>query len=172
MKKFSFVILGLSLILAACGQGTITVEQDKILEVQKYSATMQGEGVLEDPVHGKEVRFAYGAIDGVNGVLANGVGYVHTFSDGVTIVTANLNILLAPAGKRYVLWGSNQDGSTFVFGGDFNSILGDARHSGKFQTKENATAVSKLVVTLETVTNPTFPAAYHAEGIMKEYKRK
>ena len=172
MKKFSVAILSLSVILAACGQGTVKVGGDKVLEVKTYNATMQGARTLVDPVHGKETRFAYGAIDGVNGVRANGVGYIHTFADGVTIVTANLNILQAPAGKRYILWGSNVDGSKVVFGGDLESILGDARHTGKFQMKEDAASVGTLVVTLETIANPSLPGSHQAEGVMKEYKRK
>ncbi len=172
MKKLSLVILSLSLVLAACGPGTVKIGDDKVLEVKTYNATMQGAGALVDPVHGKETRFAYGAIDGVNGVRANGVGYIHTFADGVTIVTANLNILQAPTDKRYILWGSNADGSKYVFGGELDSILGDARHSGKFQTKEDVASVSTLTVSLETIANPTLPGSHQAEGVMKEYRRK
>ncbi len=157
-------------LLAACGSSG-EVDIDQPIEVQSYT-TVMGSKNLEDPVHGKEVEFAYGAISGVNETKANGVAYRHTFADGTSVMTINLNILPAPKGKVFVAWLSDDAGTSYVHAGALSSILSDARHTLRLETKEPSTKLMKVVVTLESTEKPQAPNAKHvAEGLLKIVKK-
>ncbi len=135
------VVLVLVVSLAACKDKSDP--EGDILEVKEYSTVMKTGKVLIDPVHGKEVAFWYGAIGSEK---SNGVGYIHTFEDGASIVTANLNILLAEKGTHYQAFLVSDDGKKEVDIGQLNSIIGDARHSIRFETQNDISGMTKLEV--------------------------
>lgn len=159
MRTSFLSVLCLSLLLSACGSpDTVKVEDDTILEVQKYNQVMKTGEELIDPVHGKQARFAYGALSGTNGISANGVAYLHTFEDGNSTLTVNLNILVAPKGN-YTVQLKNAANAQVMNVGTLASILGDARHSMQFTTNLDVSAYNQVLVYLGT--------KLVAEGTMK-----
>lgn len=169
MKKFLIPALFTSLILAACGTSTdVTVGTNKPLEVQSFNAVM-GTKNLVDPVHGKETRFAYGAVLGVNGTKANGISYLHTFADGTSVLTVNLNILPV-SGKHVVAWMTDETGTSVTYVGELTSVMNDARHAVILETKEDVKNIHTIVVTLEDSQQPTMPSVHRAEGTLKVVK--
>jgi hypothetical protein len=144
MKKYLALVLSLSamLTLSACGNQ----EKDKVLEIKDFTTVMKTGDELIDPVHGKEVNFLYGALSGQNGTNANGVGYVHTFADGFSVITGNLNIELAEKGKKYTAFIEGESGAPSIALGAMESIIGDVRHSVKFETSQTLPSTVKIVV--------------------------
>lgn len=142
MKKSLALIFLIPVLLVACNKP----ETDKVLEIKDFTTVMKtGEGVV-DPEHGKETAFYYGALGGQNGANANGVGYIHTFEDGFSTVTANLNIQVADKGFEYVAYLEGATSAAPIKVGALHSIIGDVRHSVKFETNEGVTSKLKLVV--------------------------
>lgn len=123
--RLSALLIALFL-LASCAPA-VQPEGDVSKTEEDYRLVTGTKDVV-DPVHGKRVGFWYGAIEGANGTLANGVGFLHVFEDGTSSVTINANIALPNVPERYVVQLSNSAGETVVLG-EMNSILGDARHS-------------------------------------------
>lgn len=160
------------LVLAACGKGSGTVSVDtneKQIGSEVVKMVMKSGKTLVDPVHGKEVAFWYGAVSGVEGTPANGVAYTHKFEDGTYVHTLNLNIKpTEERGKVFVSWLMSTDSTKpAVKVGELSSVLGDARHAVKYETKADLTTYTKVVVTLESTVNPTKPGKHVAEGDVK-----
>lgn len=172
MKKFTLVVLCLSLSLAACGKQPIQPTTSDAEKLQKYATVSRKPGEVVDPVHGKEIGLWYGAVGGINRVNANGVGFLHRFQDGTSIATVNLNILEAPAKKFHVVWLSDATWIKSVRIGALQSIVGDSRHSVSFETKEDLTDLTTVLVSLESSSDPEKPGSVReAEGTLKEVKK-
>jgi hypothetical protein len=170
-KSLSIVILSAALVLAACGKApspTTVIPPDDGSTASKISEynKVTGASNSADPVHGKETVFAYGAVSGISPVGANGVGFMHTYADGVSQVQVNLNILQAKSGTYHTVWLT--DGTTYLRVGTLNSIIGDARHSTKLETKENIGSMHMVLVTLENSEGAAVPSSNHeAEGTLR-----
>lgn len=134
-------------VLAACGLKPAPKPLDKADEIHQYTTVSKtGTGTV-DPVHGPETGMWYGAVNGINGTNANGVSFVRSYKDGAFVATVNLNILMAPKGQHYEAFLTDGAG-TSVDMGELRSIIGDARHSLTFETKEDVSALKKVVVRL------------------------
>lgn len=160
MKSLLPVSVILSLALVACGGQS---EEDKILEMQSYSQIMKTDKDLVDPVHGKEVKFYYGAVSGVAPVNANGLAYVHVFEDGTSTVTVNLNIEVQ-SGAKYIVSIENASGTSSLKVGVLRSLVGDVRHTVTMQTKNDLATSLVVVVRREGKGEPVVVA----KGTMKE----
>ncbi len=143
-KTYALLFISLAS-LAACGSTTVKVDDGKVLEVQKYNTVIQGS---KDPVHGTQVGFKYGAIDGVGQTHANGVAYFPTFDDGNSVLTVNVNILLAPKGSHYLAMLTDGTSKGLMEVGTLQSIVGDVRHSVKLETKADVTNFNTVLVYL------------------------
>ncbi len=161
MKKLLFAPVVFCLVLTACGSPS---EEDQILQVQEYSKIMQTGKDLVDPVHGKEVKFYYGAVSGANGTNANGLAYVHVFEDGTSIVTVNLNIELSRRGTRYVAYLNNSTGDLPVKIGELKSIVGDVRHTMKNETQKSVSET----LTVNVLREGKGESILVAQGTIKE----
>jgi len=171
MKKFTIAVLCLSLLLAACGKPIQPTASDTE-KLQKYATVSRKPGEVRDPVHGKEIGFWYGAVAGINRVNANGVGLLHRFQDGASTATVNLNILKAPAKKFHVVWLSDPTWTKSARVGALQSIVGDSRHSVSFDTKEDLTGLTTILVSLESSPDPEKPGSIReAEGTLREVKK-
>jgi hypothetical protein len=145
MKTFPKALLttlAFSIVLSACSQP----EKDKGKEVKDYTSIIKTGKEVTDPVHGKETGFFYGAIGSEK---SNGVAYIRTYEDGVSVVTANLNVHLAEQGTHYEAYLLSADEKKKIDLGELTSIIGDARHSVRFETKENIQDMLTLEVRLE-----------------------
>ncbi len=145
MNKFLLPLI-LCLTLSACGQAPA---DDKVLKIQEYTQIMKTGGELTDPVHGKEVKFFYGAVSGTEGTNANGLAYVRIFEDGASSVTVNLNIELAPAGTKYIAYIQNSGGDASLKIGELESIVGDVRHTVKLVTDQDASTMLSVKIRRE-----------------------
>ncbi|MFA5800685.1 MAG: hypothetical protein WC840_07110 [Candidatus Peribacteraceae bacterium] len=172
MKKFTIAVLCLSLLLAACGKQPIQPTASDTEKLQKYATVSRKPGEVRDPVHGKEIGFWYGAVTGINRVNANGVGLLRRFQDGTSTATVNLNILKAPVKKFHVVWLSDATWTESVRVGALQSIVGDSRHSVSFETKEDLTGLTTVLVSLESSSDPEKPGSVReAEGTLREVKK-
>ena len=145
MKRPYLLLTVAVLLLSACGKVSVP-EEDKVLEVKNYNQVMRTGKVLIDPVHGEETAFFYGSLLGVGETNANGVGFIHTFKDGTSVVTAQLNIL--PLKKPEYFSASLVDDVTgkTIDMGELSSIIGDARHAAKLETKEDVSSSLHVVI--------------------------
>lgn len=169
MKKSFFALAALTLVLTSCGAKTVQVGEDEgeILEQKEYKVTINNGKQLVDPVHGKEESLWYGAVLGVNETNANGIAYVHRFEDGTSILTVNLNILQAGAGESFSVALKNAAGAE-MDGGVLASIVGDARHSAKFETTENVEGFTTVAI----YKHASGQKQLVAEGTVKEAPQK
>jgi hypothetical protein len=166
MKK-SLLVASALLLLSACGNAAT---DDQTLETHTFN-TVMGTKNLVDPIHGKETRFAYGAVLGVAPTSANGVAYAHTFEDGTSVVSINLNILPPKAGKHLIGWVLSADKSSAVIVGELNNPMSDARHAVIVETKASAEKLVTVLVTLENSATPKVPGTPQAQGELKVYQR-
>ena len=153
------------LLLTACSQTNVGHrDADDVLEVKGYNTVMKTGKVLIDPVHGKETFMSYGAMTGIDATKANGVVYLHHFEDGVSVITANVNILPAPEGSSFVATIVNTREKKEIPGGTLSSIIGDARHSSKFESREDPALLKEVRVYLVKGSSRTLVA----QGELKE----
>ncbi len=173
MKNSIRIAVVCAVVLAACGRQPLVTKQTNTAtdKVREYS-TVKADKNPTDPVHGKEVGFWYGAIAGVEGVNANGVGFIHSFEDGAFSVTVNLNIKEAPAKSFHVAWVTDEVGAKTVLVGVVSSIVGDVRHSASLTTKDDLQGLTKVIITLESSEKPEKPSqTREASGFLKELQR-
>lgn len=164
--SFSFIVS-----LSACSKPIARDESD-ILEVKQFNTVMQTEKDLIDPVHGKQTAVWYGALNGVGETKANGVGFIHTFADGVSVITVNLNILPLKKGSHFVAVLALPDGTKTVDIGEITSIIGDARHSGKSETDANITGMTMINVYSVLQSESIEYGDLVATGTLKEAPKK
>ena len=132
---FTAVVLS-AVLFSACGSQPKKPD-DKATQIKEYTSTIRTSKDAEDPVHGKETAFLYGAVTGVGGSNANGVAFLHTYEDGFTVITVNLNILLAPSGEHYEAYLSDGVEENPVDLGLLRSIIGDVRHNLQYEEKND-----------------------------------
>lgn len=160
MKRIIISTLLLGTLTACSSSAEKTPVIDKAQQISNYTTVSRTASNPEDPVHGKEVGFWYGALSGVDGTNANGVAYLRLYADGATVLTVNLNILPAPEGEEYTVAISDPAEGKEIDAGELRSIVGDARHSLTFEAKEDYSAMKTLTVFLGK--NRV------AEGVVKE----
>lgn len=168
MRRSSLIlVLVVALSLSACSK-PISRDDGDVLEVREFNTVMQTEKDLIDPVHGRQTAVWYGALNGVGGTNANGVGFVHMFEDGVSVMTVNLNVLPAKKDSHFVAVLSDQAGTKKITIGEVSSIIGDARHSAKFQTDADVTGMSVLNVYSVLQSESVEYGTLVASGTLKE----
>lgn len=140
--------LSCAIALSGCGSKQ-SAQPDKAVQIKDYTSTIRDGKEVVDPVHGKEISMMYGAITGVNNTNANGVGYIYVYEDGFNAVFVNLNILLAPEGKKYVAHLTDEKNTTTMLLGDLQSIVGDVRHSLRFESNGNLSSYNTFLVSLD-----------------------
>ncbi len=149
MKILRFITVGSTLtlvvLLSSCGTPEKKIP-DKAEQIERYTSTIRGQKEVVDPVHGKEVAFFYGAVSGVGETIANGVAFIHAYEDGTSIVTVNLNVLVAPQGQEYEAFLSGGAEKPIALG-VLRSIIGDVRHNAELETRENL--ADRRVVTVK-----------------------
>ena len=161
MKKLFFLSTLCCLALVSCAGLS---SEDKILEVKSYGQIMKTGKDTPDPIHGKEVGFYYGAVSGTTeGRNANGIGYIHVYEDGTSVITVNLNIELPTSGTYKAYLGNNSDNTSILIG-ELESIVGDVRHTIKSKTRENVGETLVVKVLLEERGKSTLVA----EGVLKQ----
>lgn len=146
MRTPFIALLSLLVLLSACTSASSDTDDGEPLDSIEISQPMRTGGELIDPVHGKEISLWYGAVAGVNGVNANGVAFIHLFQDGVATVTANVNILPAPQGTSFEVRLTDAASARTVVIGPLESIVGDARHIVKGDTRENVASLLRFLV--------------------------
>ncbi len=166
MYRIVLVLCLLTLPLTSCGLPSIKPSKEDQLKVQQYNKVAKKGDKTIDPVHGEEVAFWYGALTGVGETNANGVGFIHAFKDGTSVVTINLNVQ-PPEKPSYftALLKNDSLGDTLEIG-DLTSIIGDARHSAKLEVKEDLS--QSLHVLILKHADEDDPGTLTAEGFLKK----
>ena len=164
-----FLLLCTAFLITACNSKAGT--DSDVLQQDTVPTVMKTGDELEDPVHGTEKTFSYGALSGVDGNNANGVGYRYGFSDGATVITLNLNVPIVK-GSYYIGWLTQEDSTEeWIKMGDFFAPFNDARHGLKFETKADITAYKKVVITQEQTQYPAAPGKIIAAGSLTLVKQ-
>ncbi len=176
--KRSLAFAGLCIALAGCFGSDKTVQvggpadkEGDILETRSFKTVMKTGKVLVDPEHGEETGFWYGALTGIDGTNANGVAFTHRFKDGVFITTANLNIAKLEKGS-YVAWiAKDTEGTGIKRMGVLQNLLGDVRHSLRYQTSEDLSAHTVILITKEDTAVPATAGKTLVVGTLKEVQQ-
>lgn len=147
MKNFRIrIATGIVLGLLFIGCST-SEKKDTAAELQKYSSVSQKGADEVDPAHGEQTGFWYGAIGSEK---SNGVAYVRSYVDGVSVITVNLNVLVAEKGSHYEAFLMANDGAKKEIDlGEISSIIGDVRHSGNFVVTTNIDGMRAIEVRLQ-----------------------
>lgn len=159
------LFLGLS--LTACGKSG-TVSTDAPIGTEVFHVVMPTKEQRENPVHGDEQWFAYGAISG-KAIPASGVANMQFFRDGTFAVSMRVNIEIPAKGKHYEAWIAN--GQKKIHIGTITSPTDDVRMSLVFEKKQDLRAYTTLLVTRESDENTATEGELVAEGTVKYYKR-
>lgn len=174
LTRISTFILA-SFLLAGCFGGNpdskpVSVNTGKdgdILETQSFQTTMRTGNQLIDEDHGTEIALWYGGVSGIGNVNANGIGFTHKFDDGYFVHTLNVNIKQAGTGY-YVAWAAKDAAGTDARRlGVLANLVGDVRHSVRFETKDDLSAHLHVFVTQETEKEPATPGQKVAEATLK-----
>lgn len=171
MRKTALILTcaGL-LILSSCRKEAVKIDSGgEVIGGESFTQIMPGQNV-KDEVHGKEIGFAYGAIEGVNGSLANGVAYLHQFEDRAFIGSATVNIKVPSDGSVYVAWFTKSDEGAPVKIGTLSNPFGDVRHGVKLDTKSDLTGYDKILITNEREKDVSVPGEAVAGGTLKKMK--
>lgn len=127
-------------------------------------------GEVRDAQHGKEVWFAYGAVMGVDGAKANGVGTAHYLEDGTFVIGIQLNIAPPAEGTFYEGWLIGEGGDR-VSTGHFQQSLRETRQTLNFRTDMDLRKSLKIAVTSEKDDGNPAPGTAVAEGVLRVTKR-
>lgn len=143
--------------------------EDPPVGIEQHTRAMPGKEII-DARRGKEVWFAVGVMEGVDGTPANGVAQSHLFDDGTSLVTVQLNIEIPKDEFFYEVWldrGSLEPLSL----GHLRNPAGDVRHQRAFESKEDLRLYANIFVTREADDGDPTPGMRVAEGVLKERKR-
>lgn len=122
-------------------------KKDPAKDLEEYTSVTKKGADQVDPDHGEQTGFWYGTIGSEK---SNGVAYIRSYSDGASVITVNLNILVAEKGAHYEAFLMSQDGSKKEIDlGEVSSIIGDVRHSGSFVTTKNIEGMKSIEVRLQ-----------------------
>ncbi len=157
------------LLLSACT--TKTVRRETVIGRETMEVVMPTGSIVEHPVHGREVWFAIGAMNGEAPVNANGMVQSHVFDDGTSLATITLNIHEAPKGSRYVGWLSQPSSSQRVRLDVLQNPLRDVRHAATVEIGKDVRAYTEAIVTLERQSGPSETDPIQATGTLKERQR-
>lgn len=158
------------LLLASCSKQQ-PVRRDVSIGKELLQVMMPTGKEVVHPVHGKEVWFALGAMNGEGESKANGVAQSHVFADGSTIATVNLNIDPAPKGSNLVAW-LRKPGSTERVRLDvLQNPLKDVRHVITKDIGKDLTGYTEVIVTLEKSVGPADADPVMATGLLKVQQR-
>ena len=173
MKYFHILPLAL-LILSACSRQPdkqlSDVEEEDLQTEFEYKQTIP-EGGIVDENHGAQVWFGLTSLSGVDDFIANGVAQTFVFEDGASQHGLQLNIERAQDGYFYEGWLVNPSNGDVLSTGHLRSLFGDVRHALQFQSDDNLTGYTKVIVTLEPDDGDPSPAEHAAEGTLKEIQR-
>ncbi len=168
MKKLSTtLVFALSFTLVACQD--LRSEREENMDTAEIQYAMPQGGKIEYSGHGNEEWFAYGAVNGVEGVNANGVTQSHLFEDGRYLHTVTLNIEVPEDGYFYEGWIVN--GPSVISTGHLKNPFGDVRHSLRFEADTDYTDHLSVIVTLEPDDGDPAPAGHVAQGKLKVTQR-
>jgi hypothetical protein len=168
-RQAGVLLAMLLLSLTACSHTGVKLGDHMGTEV--FQQAMPEGGEVRDPKHGKEVWFAFGAVEGKEGHQANGVAMAHYFEDDTYAHTAQINIERAAEGYFYEGWVVNPATKNFESTGHLRSHFGDVRHFLKFEDSMDFRDFLKVVITLEPDDGDPAPAAHVAEGLLKVTER-
>jgi hypothetical protein len=152
MKLLPISILPVALISLASCTPKNTNQQPAVGQTTSAPIQQMQVGSPNQPIvpgHGKEVGLAYGAISGVGGTNANGIGMAHFLDDGTTVVNVQVNIAVADTGYSYEGWIQKADGSGKISLGLFTNPLKDARYTLMFATPNNLKDYNTISITRE-----------------------
>ncbi len=167
MKHFRTIIVVVTVVLFTACSSSLEPAKDKSSEVKEYNTVRTLKKDAVDNVHGKETRFSYGAILGFGEIKANGVAYVRTYADGVSLVTANLNIAKAAEKKQYSAWLGNEAAPRSISIGVLQSIVGDTRHSTKLETSSDISTYDSIFVYVGGTSDDPQSGTLIAKGTLK-----
>ena len=167
--RSSFLILCAVLGLAACQSKR--VRRESTIGTATYSVVMPtGQGLVH-PQFGKETWFAVGALEPLAPAKANGVGEMHTFGKGVSIVTVQLNITAAPRGSHHVAWVGKPNSTERVRVGELMNPTGDVRHAASVTVEKDLRDYTEVSVTLEKASGASESDPLEAKGQLTERRR-
>lgn len=130
------------------------------------------EGGIAVPGHGKEVGLAYGAIVGVNGERTSGIAMAHYLEDGATIMSVQANLSALEEGNSYVVWAMAPTGIEMpVYIGTLKNPFNDARHSVRFETVDNLSNYTRILISRNGNDRDHSAGTHVAEGILKPTSR-
>ena len=158
-----------ALLLPACTSKT--VRTDSVIGSETMETVMPTGGIVEHPVHGREVWFAIGAMNGKSPINANGMVQSHVFADGTSLATVTLNIEAAPAGMRYVGWLAKSGSSERIRLDILQNPLRDVRYAVTVEIDKDVRAYTDALVTLERTSGPSEGDPVQATGMLKERSR-
>ncbi|MBM3231478.1 hypothetical protein FJZ28_04095 [Candidatus Peregrinibacteria bacterium] len=167
MRRALLLVVVPALLLAGCRDLRSSRDESLKTEQIQYPMPQGGEVVYEG--HGKEIWFAYGAMNGSKDTPANGVAQAHRFEDGRFLHTIQLNILPPEDGFFYEGW--ILSGADRISTGHLSNHFGDARHGLRFEANKDYSAYLTVLVTLEKDDGNSAPGKEVARGSMKVTQR-
>jgi hypothetical protein len=167
-SRLPVIAAACALALVSCSRKTVSVQTDVDAGSEAFQFVMPNRGEVTDPVHGKEIWFAIGAIAGENKVAANGIAQVHYMEDGTSLVTLQMNIHQAVAGLEYHGYLVNSAGDRVDIG-TLDSFSG-VRHRLNYDAKRDLREYATVEIALNK-TGSTEAGTLQAKGTLSERKR-
>lgn len=169
--RFLLLVLCVPLLLVGCAQKE-EGDNGEAIGTQKVIRAMPTPGRMEDAKRGRELWFAYGAMEGTESTPANGVAKAHFFENQTFLHTVELNIAVPEKGSFYEGWlvqeGRAED---LISTGHLKNTFGDTRHHLIFETQRDLRDALKVVVTLERDDGDPSPGKVVGEGMLKVVER-
>jgi hypothetical protein len=176
MNRNVFFVIMVLFLLASCTTDSALNVEEPTIGLQVVERAMPGEGNIVDAKRGAEMWLAVGPVNGVGEYPANGVTQAHLFEDGTYLLTAQVNIAMAPDGYFYEAWiiedKEQSRGGSPISLGHLRSRIGDVRHNVIFESGSDLHDRLNIVITLEADDGDTaMRGNIVAEGALKERTR-
>jgi hypothetical protein len=126
-------------------------------------------GTIRDEKHGRELRFAYGALSGTGGHAANGVATAHELQDGFLIIALQLNI--APAEEGYFYRAMIEADGVSTPMGNMTNSAGDARHSLRFEDRLVVAETARILILKQPDGQDIGSVSMVAQGVLRLARR-